>query len=193
MAITTVNSGVNQKKGITYTHITDSSVDWTGVTNDTYFYDKATDLPYYKNSGGTVISVFEGGAPSLNNGEVFVGNASNEATSVAMSGDVAITNAGVTTIQSDAVTYDKMQDTTQAALLGNDNPAGGTVNEIPIVDQYLATGTVTALLENTSNWDVNGNYTGASITATYQGQSHYDGNYWFTAVADNVWIRLIRG
>ena len=34
---------------------------------------------------------------------------------------------------------------------------------------------------------------GTTITGTFQGQSHYDDNYWFTAVDDNVWIRLIRG
>lgn len=134
-----------------------------------------------------------GGTSTLNNGEIFVGDATNTAQSVSMSGDINIDNTGLTTIQSDSVTYDKMQDVSQAALLGSDNPVGGTVNEIPIVDQYLPAGTITALLENTANWDINGNYIGTGITGTYQGQSHYDGNYWFTAVADNVWIRLIRG
>ena len=136
-----------------------------------------------------------GGAPSLNNGQIFVGNASNVATSVAMTGDVAITTSGVTTIQSDAVSYDKMQDTTQAALLGN-TTGSGTVAEIPIIEQYISnSGTVAGYLNNTTYWDVNGNYLGTSpsITGTYQGQSHYNGDYWFTAVADNVWIRLIRG
>lgn len=134
-----------------------------------------------------------GGTPALNNSEIFVGDVTNNAVSVPMSGDVAIDNTGLTTIQPDSVTYDKMQDVSQAALLGSDNPVGGTVNEIPIVDQYLPAGTITALLENTANWDINGNYIGTAITGTFQGQSHYDGNYWFTAVADNVWIRLIRG
>lgn len=133
-----------------------------------------------------------GGTSALNDGEVFVGNASNEATSVPMSGDVAITNAGVTTVQPDSVTYDKMQDTTQASLLGNQTGAG-TVGEIPIIEAYIPAGATTTLLETTTNWDVNGNYTGTSITGTFQGQSHYNGNYWFTAVDDNVWIRLVRG
>ena len=130
--------------------------------------------------------------PALNNGEIYVGDSSNAAQSVAMSGDVAISNTGATTIQSDSVTYDKIQDTTQAALLGNQS-GSGTVGEIPIIEQYLTAGTVTALLENTSNWNINGVYTGSTITGTFQGQSHYDANYWFTAVADNTWIRLIRG
>ena len=131
--------------------------------------------------------------PALNNGQVFVGDASNQAASVSMSGDVAISNTGATTIQPDTVTYDKMQDASPSTMLGNPIAATGTLQEIPIVQQYLTTGTNTALLENSANWDVNGNYTGSTITATYQGQAHYNGNYWFTAVDDNVWIRLIRG
>ncbi len=132
--------------------------------------------------------------PALTNGQIFIGDSSDEAASVAMTGDVLISATGVTTIQPDSVSYDKMQDTTQAALLGNQTGAG-TVSEIPIVEQYLPAGNVNiALLNLTTNWDVNGNYTGGtSITGTFQGQAHYNGNYWFTAVADNTWIRLIRG
>tara|TARA_B100000497_G_scaffold28569_1_gene33544 strand:- start:7833 stop:11246 length:3414 start_codon:yes stop_codon:yes gene_type:complete len=130
--------------------------------------------------------------PTLNNGQIYVGDASNAATSVAMSGDTTISNTGVVTIGTDKVTYDKMQDTTQACMLGNQTGAG-TVGEIPMVEAYIPAGTARTLLETTTNWDVNGNYTGASISGTFQGQAHYNGNYWFTAVDDNVWIRLIRG
>ena len=66
MAVTTVTSGLNQVKGIKYTVITDSSSDWTSVGNDVYFYDKATSLPYYKNAGGTVVSIFEEGGVTSN-------------------------------------------------------------------------------------------------------------------------------
>lgn len=71
---------------------------------------------------------------------------------------------------------------------------GGTVNEIEQVDGYLISGTTVGnLLSNVNNWTINGSYTGTTITGTYQGQSFYDDNYWFTAVGDNLWIRLIRG
>tara|TARA_B110000858_G_C17720091_1_gene434852 strand:+ start:278 stop:712 length:435 start_codon:yes stop_codon:yes gene_type:complete len=134
-----------------------------------------------------------GGTPALNNGEVFVGNSSNEAASVPMSGDVAIVTSGATTIQPDSVTYDKMQDVSQAAMLGNQTTGGGPVVEIPLLEQYITDTTTIGLLNLTTNWDVNGIYGGTAITGTFQGQSHYNGNYWFTAVDDNVWIRLIRG
>jgi hypothetical protein len=39
-----------------------------------------------------------GGGSTLTNGQIFVGNASNVATSVALTGDVSITNTGVTTV-----------------------------------------------------------------------------------------------
>ena len=111
-----------------------------------------------------------------------------------VTGDIAITNAGVTTIQTGAVTFSKIQTLSQAALIGATGSAGGVVQEIPIIEAYVPTGSAfTALLENTANWDINGVYIGSTITGTYQGQSHLNNDYWFTAVADNNWIRLIRG
>ena len=110
-----------------------------------------------------------------------------------MTGDVNVDNTGVATIQSDVVTYDKIQDITQRAILGSEATSGGTVIEIPVVDQFLSTGVVTSLLSDTANWDINGNYTGSTISGTFQSQMYYDGNYFFIAVLDNVWTRLIRG
>ena len=111
-----------------------------------------------------------------------------------VTGDIAITNAGVTTIQTGAVTFSKIQTLSQAALIGATGSAGGVVQEIPIIEAYVPTGSAfTTLLETTTNWDINGVYIGSAITGTYQGQSHLNNDYWFTAVADNNWIRLIRG
>ncbi len=58
---------------------------------------------------------------------------------------------------------------------------------------YITSGdTVANNLETTSNWDINGVYTGATATGT-QADCHFDSNYWFTCVATDTWIRLIRG
>ena len=54
-------------------------------------------------------------------------------------------------------------------------------------------GTIAGYLNSTSSWDINGDYSGSVISGTYQGQKHYNSNYFFEAVDDNVWIRLIRG
>lgn len=73
--------------------------------------------------------------------------------------------------------------------------SGGTFSASQdIIQTYInSLGAVATLLSTTSNWDINGVYTGTTITGTYQGQKHYDSNYFFEAVDDNLWIRLIRG
>jgi len=73
--------------------------------------------------------------------------------------------------------------------------SGGTISATAeIISGYISSGgTVALLLDNNSNWDINGNYTGSAITGTYQGQKHYNANYFYEAVADNLFIRLIRG
>ena len=53
----------NPQIGIQYTKVTDSSADWSSVANSTYFYDIATALTYYKDSTGTVQSLFGGSVP----------------------------------------------------------------------------------------------------------------------------------
>jgi hypothetical protein len=60
MAVVTVTTDLNQTAGVPYTVITDTSSDWASVSNDVYFFDKATKLTYYKNVSGTVVSLFEG-------------------------------------------------------------------------------------------------------------------------------------
>lgn len=72
--------------------------------------------------------------------------------------------------------------------------SGGTVTATTnIIQAYLLSGSTTNLLDDVSNWDINGVYTGTTISNTYQGQKHYNSNYFFEAVDDNIWIRLIRG
>jgi hypothetical protein len=72
--------------------------------------------------------------------------------------------------------------------------SGGTVSATKdIVDGYVSGSTIITNLTTASNWTINGSYTGTSITGTYQGQNYYDDNYFYTFVADNTPIRLIRG
>lgn len=78
------------------------------------------------------------------------------------------------------------------AFLGSTNASGGAVEEIPMVEAYITAGVAYTLLTTAGNWTA-GVYTGTAITGTYQGQSAYNGSYWFTAVDDNNWIRLVRG
>lgn len=59
-----------------------------------------------------------GGSTTLTNTHIFVGNASNVATDVSMSGDVGIANTGATTIQANAVSYSKIQAAAGQGLMG---------------------------------------------------------------------------
>lgn len=69
--------------------------------------------------------------------------------------------------------------------------SGNVSAERRIISAYITGSTEITLLNNPSNWS-SGVYVGTAITGTYQGQKHYDSNYFFEAVADNVWIRLSR-
>jgi hypothetical protein len=67
---------------------------------------------------------------SLTSGNVLVGSAGNVATSVSMSGDVAIIASGATTIQDEAVTLAKMAHIATARILGRVTAATGDVESL---------------------------------------------------------------
>jgi hypothetical protein len=63
-----------------------------------------------------------------------------------------------------------------------------------IIDAYIdPNGAQAGQLNTTSNWDIYGEYIGTPISDTFQGQRHYNIDYFFEAINDNDWIRLIRG
>lgn len=63
---------------------------------------------------------------SLASGKILVGNASNVATAVNLSGDSSLTNTGTISINSNAVTYAKFQQVSATSLFGN--PTGSLAN-----------------------------------------------------------------
>jgi len=69
---------------------------------------------------------------TLTNAHIFVGNGSNVATDVAVSGDVALANTGAITINNQAVTYAKIQNVTANKLLGRSNSGSGVMEEITL-------------------------------------------------------------
>jgi len=73
--------------------------------------------------------------------------------------------------------------------------SGGTFTAVTdVISAYISSGSTAATdLSTTSNWDINGNYIGPAITGTFQGQKWYDSDYYYEAVQDNLFIRLIRG
>lgn len=92
--------------------------------------------------------------------------------------------------------YDYLQSTILAGT-GNrliEADATGLLSATRIIrDEWIVDITTINLLEDIANWDILGEYIGAVITGTYGGQSHFNSNYYFKCVSDNVWIRMVRG
>jgi hypothetical protein len=153
----------------------------------------------YNNFGGEIMlndgqgNLYFGTTPSLYLPEsyVFIGNTYSYAIGRGLSGDIRNDYTGVVTIQPGVVSYSKMQTMTQKAVLGTINVSGGNVTELPLYNSYISIGVASTALENAANW-TGVSYTGPAITGTFQGQNHYNGSYFYTAVDDNLWIRFSR-
>lgn len=78
---------------------------------------------------------------TLSNGTVLIGNGSNVATAVTLTGDVTTTNAGVTAIGSNKVTLGQMAQVATATFLGRTTAGTGNVEALTVTQ-------ATALLNN---------------------------------------------
>lgn len=67
---------------------------------------------------------------SMSSGNILVGSSGNVPTSVAVTGDVTISNAGLTTIANDAVTFGKMQNVSGYSIVGKPTTGTGDATEI---------------------------------------------------------------
>ncbi len=92
---------------------------------------------------------------TLTDGKIYVGNASNEATQVTPTGDVTITNAGVTTIGSGKVTSAKILDGTIAvADIADDAVETSKIKNVAVTTAKIADANVTyAKIQNVSATD----------------------------------------
>ena len=162
------------------------TINFSGVNINIISDNTNKRLTFSASTGGSSL-------PTLNQSQIFIGDTSNVAQARSVSGDISLNYSGLTTIQPKVVTYSKIQDVTTTSILGSTSTTGGTIEEIPLIEAYITSGTSYSAITNTVNWDINGVYTGSTLTGTYQGQSCYDTRYWYTAVDDNNWIRLVRG
>ncbi len=67
---------------------------------------------------------------SMSSGNILVGSSGSVPTSVAVTGDVTISNAGLTTIANDAVTFGKMQNVSGYSIVGKPTTGSGDIAEI---------------------------------------------------------------
>ena len=143
-----------------------SSTD-TFVTGATYSNNTFT---YTNNTGGTFNVLF------------------NTVTGLTINGNITVTGSSALNGGISSTSY---TGTTSRMV---ESSSGGTVTATrAIISGYISDATVITNLTTAGNWTINGSYTGTSITGTYQGQNYYDDNYFYTFVADNTPIRLIRG
>ena len=87
----------------------------------------------------------------LNTGKIFIGDGSNQASAVTLSGDATLTSGGIFTLNNNAVitsdiansnvTYDKIQNVGASKLLGNSTASAGTVGEVNIGSGLVFSGT----------------------------------------------------
>jgi len=76
----------------------------TIVDGDTFMFADASDTHAPKRALASELKTYVGAVPSGTSGQVLVYDVGNNAAAVNMSGDVAIDNAGATTLQNDVVT-----------------------------------------------------------------------------------------
>jgi hypothetical protein len=110
-------------------------------TLDVATYPSLAELAYVKGVTSSIQTQLGGKLTStLTSANIFVGNGSNVATGVALSGDATISNTGSLTIANNAVTLAKMQTIPVNTILGN-------VSAGPIVPVTLSGTQVTTILD----------------------------------------------
>jgi len=105
----------------------------------------AADIPNIAISQVTSLSSTLDGflTDSLSDGSIWIGNTSNAAVQRVLSGDVTVSNTGVTAIGLAKVQYDMIQDVTTQTLLGRYDAVDGEVQQITLLgtDFVLNSGT----------------------------------------------------
>lgn len=99
---------------------------------------------------------------ALTSAQIIVGNVSNLAAAVAMSGDIAITNAGVTTIQAGAVTLAKMANLAANSLIANNTGSPA----VPTVLSLVSTASVSSAMLRDLNANTQVNSLAQGFTST---------------------------
>jgi hypothetical protein len=155
------------------------------------YFNGVQKITLYTNAGTPQLTV-------LNTGNVLIGTTTDAGYKLDVNGTARITGGlTATTISATTLTIGGITATTLSGttsrMVESSSTGEITANSTIITAYITSGGTVANLLENTSNWDINGVYTGSTITGTFQGQKHYNPDYFFEAVDDNLFIRLIRG
>lgn len=139
-----------------------TTTNFTSVDSSGGFYVNGTQII---DSNGDVLTGVSAADITLASAKILVGNASNVATGVSVSGDVSIDNAGATTVDSvdlETATVTSIADT--EVLIGT---GAGTANFAALSgDATMANTGVVTVSGATGNFDIGGAETHSGITAT---------------------------
>ncbi|MBS3999542.1 MAG: hypothetical protein KGZ71_03570, partial [Desulfobulbaceae bacterium] len=155
---------VSTDKGLLVPRLTTVNRDAIGAPATGLMIYNTTNNRFEYYTGATWVPILTNGIISLDNSRIFVGNASNIAAGVAMSGDATISNTGALTIVNDAITTAKIGDTqvTNAKLatgIDATKLADGSVTNIEF--QYLDG--VTSSIQTQLDSKVSGTLTNTNI------------------------------
>jgi hypothetical protein len=126
---------------------------------------------YYNGTSWEKIAAGSSLSASLDNGKIFVGNVSNTATGVNLSGDATINNTGVITISNDAITNPKILD----GAVGNTKIQDGAVNTVKIQDGSITTAKIADNAVDGTKINLTGNANGDLM--------YYNGTDWVRLAA----------
>ena len=115
---------------------------------------------------------------TLSSGNILVGNGSNIATALAPSGDVTISNAGVTTIINGSVTLAKQANLSANSIIGNNTGSSATPIALTIT--------------NVRNM-INANYYQENFETTADSSAHYTFSLSHTPLSNNAVTVILNG
>lgn len=104
------------------------------------------------------------GTSTLTNTHIFVGNVSNAATDVAMSGDATMANTGALTIAANAITLSKLATQATNTVLGNATSSSAVPTALPVVT--CATASSALIWVTNTGFSCNTSITAAAVPAS---------------------------
>lgn len=115
---------------------------FTGSTTlgslSTATYPSLAELIYLKGVTGSIQTQLNGKlSTTLNSGQIFVGNVSNVAAAVTMSGDATISNTGVLAIGTNKVTSPMLRQSPAYSVMGNTGATTANVTDITAADHQV--------------------------------------------------------
>ncbi len=134
-----------------------------------FWFDTGTSqLKYYDGSQVQVVGGSGGALPALTSGSIWVGNGSNAATAVTMSGDATLSNAGALTLKNTGTAGTYFQVTTDAqgrVTSGSSSLTEANIPTLSTAGKVLGSAINTGIIGGNTAINTTGNITSAGLSA----------------------------